>query len=216
MMIWVWKVDLTAEIKISENVLSLLGALYNKPYPHPASCSTASDSKRKKNNMQMRLLVTVHCRVCRTHTLHRLCIVADLICYSWTRWMIFTPVITTIKLVNELPPGWCWIRGKPPVHQHPLVILRWIVSFYFIAFWVWHIQALTQKAPVHIFHRICHCLWCQWSSCSQGEQNNTVHGRTDVVAVLLLFSDLNRAPGCVFGVWEWDWSLFHKTLLGIN
>ena len=25
---WVWKVDLTAEIKISENVISLLGALY--------------------------------------------------------------------------------------------------------------------------------------------------------------------------------------------
>ena len=152
--------------------------------------------------MQMRILVTAHCRVCRTHTLHRLCIVTDLICCSWTWWISFiTPVI---KPLYEPPPGGCWISGKPPVHQHLPVILRWIMSFYFITFWVWHIQALTQKAPIHLFHRVCHCLWCQWSNCSQGEQNNTVHGRTDIVAVLLLFSDPNRAPGCVFGVWELD------------
>jgi len=92
------------------------------------------------------------------HTLDGFRIAADPVCCHCS-----TP---HIKLLDEPPPGGCWISGNPPVHQDPPAIVRWILAFNFITFWVCHKQAWTQRLPLHFLHCLCHCLWCQWSNCN--------------------------------------------------
>ena len=83
----------------------------------------------------------------------------------------------------ESPPGGCRVGRKPPVHQALPVGIGRVLDFNFVTFGVWHTQAPAQSFEIHLLHCLCHCLWCQRSSCRQGKQGNelnTVHGRPDI------------------------------------
>ena len=118
-------------------------------------------------------------------TLDWLCIAADFVCCFPTWWN----TVMVIKSVYKPPPRWRRICGKPPVYQSPPAIVGLILHFNFSTFWVWHTQAVTQCAPIDLLYCLCHCLWCEWSICSEGEKvveltQYTISHREDVEAVV--------------------------------
>ena len=137
------------------------------PGPHPpssklcASSSTASNSTSTMNE-------TVHWHAFRQHTLT-----------GSASWRILSAVCNPPQQSSHCMSH--LQEWKPPVHQHlPMIPCGYIAK---------HIQAVTQRLPLLRFHCLCNCPWCQWHSCSQGEQSNevnTVHGRPDIVAVLYI------------------------------
>ena len=99
-------------------------------------------------------------------TLDWLCIAADFVCCFPTWWN----TVMVIKSMYEPPPRWRRICGKPPVYQRSPAIVSLVLHFNFSTFRVRHTQAVTQCAPVHLLYCLCHCLWCEWSICSEGEK----------------------------------------------
>ena len=69
-----------------------------------------------------------------------------------------------------------------PLYKN-IYILQYIHTYIHIYIHIYiHTYIHTQHLPSHLLHCFCHGLWCQWSSCSQGEQSNdikTVHGSID-------------------------------------